>query len=198
MFGKIYRKFKYKLLAKRLIKEHAYDRLEFEDRDVLERLILPNILADLNPKRVLDVGREDYQMWYNEFFRGRELWTVDIDPKRSEFGAINHITDDVVNIGKYFRNNYFDFILINGVFGWGLNNPSFIEKTFTSLYQIMKPGGILVLGWNDLDDLTPVKINKIKALKSFEKYFFKPLQASQFRCIGEGRHTYNFFRKAKK
>lgn len=198
MLTKLLRRIYYRRLSKQLIKEHAYERLEFEDRDVLERIILPYFLAEFNPKKTLDVGREDYQVWYNEFFKKRELWTVDINPRRKQFGAKNHITDDIANIGKYFRNNYFDFVLINGVFGWGLNNPDFIERTFNALYDIMRPGSVMVIGWNDLEDLTPIKLSKVKALKKFKKYYFKPLKTTQFRCIGDGRHTYSFFIKPKK
>ena len=58
----------YKLLAKNLIKKYAYNRKEFEDRDVLERIIFPYVLAYFNPKKILDIGREDYQEFYTIFF----------------------------------------------------------------------------------------------------------------------------------
>ena len=177
-----------------MIQEHAYERDKFEDRDVLERLIFPYLLAYHNPKRVLDIGREDYQKFYNLFFKGRELWTIDRDPKRREFGARNHITADVTHLRKHFDEGYFDLIIMNGVFGWGLNEKKDIEKAFNSIHKILRKEGMLVFGWNDTPDLTPVPLNKIKALKKFKKFYFPPLKSQSFKCK-TGEHTYNFYRR---
>ncbi|MEA3449468.1 MAG: class I SAM-dependent methyltransferase [Patescibacteria group bacterium] len=180
----------YKFIANHLIKKHAYTREQFEDRDVLERIIFPYILSCFNPRAILDVGREDYEEFYNEFFTGRELWTIDIDPGRQEFGSIHHITDDVSNIKKYFKNNFFGFILMNGVFGWGLNDKNKIQQTFNAIYDILKPGGIFILGFND--DVVP--LDKIEGLKKLKPYNFKPLKKKSFKCIN-GDHKYNFYIK---
>jgi len=180
----------YKRLAQKLIKKYAYKRESFEDRDVLERIIFPYILARFNPKKILDIGREGYQEFYNEFFRGRELWTIDIDPAKNEFGSIHHITDDAANLKKYFKNNNFDFILMNGVLGWGLNTKNKINATFNAIYDILKPGGIFILGYND--DIVP--LNEIAWLKKLKPYKFKPLDNDTFTCIN-GNHTYKFYTK---
>lgn len=180
----------YNFLAKKLIKKHAYERKPYEDRDVLERIIFPYVLARFNPKRILDVGREDYQEFYNQYFSGRELWTIDVDPGKQEYGSIHHITDDVANIKKYFKNDYFDFIVMNGVFGWGLDETKKIQQTFNAVYDILKPGGVFVLGYND--DVVPLaEIEGLKKLKSFE---FKPLKGKSFKCIN-GNHCYQFYTK---
>ncbi len=184
----------YFFYSRYLIKKYAYPRPKFEDRDVLERIIFPYVLSRLNPRRILDIGREDYQKFYNLFFRGRELWTLDKDPARQEFGADNHIVDDVANLRRYFTPNYFDFILLNGVFGWGLNDKEAIEKTFTAIYEVLRPGGLFVFGWNDTEDLTPVPLNKIKALARFKSFYFKPLSGTTFKTK-TGEHTYGFYTK---
>ncbi|RMD59083.1 hypothetical protein D6821_01915, partial [Candidatus Parcubacteria bacterium] len=119
---KWWRKIYYFFYSRYLIAKYAYPRPKFEDRDVLERIIFPYILVNYNPKTILDIGREDYQQFYNLFFKGRQLWTLDKNPERKEFGAANHITDDAANLTKHFADNFFDFVLMNGVFGWGLND----------------------------------------------------------------------------
>lgn len=186
----------YHRLAKKLIKEYAdYERIEFEDRDCLERIILPYVLGNHNPQRTLDIGREDYQTFYNLYFENRELWTLDFDPKRKKFGAKgHHITDDVANVKNHFEDGYFNFILMNGVFGWGLNDPVKIEQTFESIYKLLAPGGLFILGWNDIKDLTPMPLTEIKALKKLTPYVFPPLESSQFKAA-TGEHTYNFYIK---
>jgi len=184
----------YFFYSRYLIKKYAYKRPKFEDRDVLERIIFPYVLSRLNPQRILDIGREDYQQFYNLFFQNRELWTIDKNPERREFGAKNHIIDDVANLKKYFSSNYFDFILMNGVFGWGLNDKEAIEKTFAAIYDILKPNGLFVFGWNDIEDLTPVPLNKIKALAKFKPFYFKPLHGTTFKAK-TNKHTYGFYIK---
>lgn len=195
--GLIWRKIYYFFYSRYLIKKYAYQRLKFEDRDVLERIIFPYVLTYFNPRTILDIGREDYQQFYNYFFRGRELWTIDKDPARREFGAERHIVGDAARLRKYFAPNYFDFILMNGVFGWGLNSPADIERAFASIYEMLKPGGLFVFGWNDTEDLTPLPLDKIKSLKQFKPYYFPPLKSTSFKCR-TGEHTYNFYLKERR
>ncbi len=189
---KIFRIIYYFFYSRYLIKKYAYKRKKYEDRDTLERIILPYILSRKNPKTILDVGREDYQEFYNLFFINKEFWTIDIDPQKKEFGSQNHITDNVINLKKYFKDNYFDFILINGVLGWGLNKKNEIQDTFNILYDILKPNGIIIVGWND----TPIPLKNIEGLNKLKKYYFKPLKGNQFECIN-GEHKYNFYIKNK-
>ncbi|MEA1963074.1 MAG: methyltransferase domain-containing protein [Patescibacteria group bacterium] len=188
---KLFKQIYYKIKFNKIIKKHAnYKREKYEDRNVLESIIFPYILACRNPKTILDIGREDYQKFYNSFFKNRELWTLDYNPKYKKFGAKNHVVDDVVNIKKHFKSNYFDFILMNGVFGWGLNDEKKIQIAFNGIYEILKPGGIFILGYND--EIFPFE--KINGLNKLKKYKFKPLKKSSFKCIN-GNHTYNFYIK---
>lgn len=177
-----------------IVKKNLFTREKYNDRNVLERIIFPFILSHFNPKTILDVGREDYQGFYNDFFTGRELWTMDVDPERKEFGAKNHITDSCTMVEKHFKKDYFDFILMNGVMNWGLNRPDSIEKAITGIYNILKPGGIFVLGWNDFHDVEQVKPEQINAFKNFRAYKFPPLKTAKFECVN-GEHIYNFYIK---
>lgn len=178
--------------ANKILKEHIdYDRDKHEDRNVLETIIFPFVLAKYNPKTILDIGREDYQSFYNEFFSGRELWTIDMDPERTGFGhPERHIVDNAANIKKYFHINQFDFILMNGVFGWGLDREEEVQQAFESIYRVLKPGGLFILGWND----APVPLEQIKGLNKLEKIEFQPLKKHCFECIN-GNHKYNFYTK---
>lgn len=177
-----------------ILKHHGYERDKYEDRNVLESIIFPYVLSHSNPQSVLDIGREDYQRFYNKFFDGRDLWTMDIDPKRAEFGATNHITDNAANVRAHFADSKFGLILINGVLNWGLNNKKDIEKCFNGLYAVMKPGGLLVIGWNDFKDAKVVRPADIKAIRKFKPFYFKPLKGESFKCVN-GEHVYNFYTK---
>lgn len=193
---KLLRPLFYKWQTKKITKKYRGEEVrdKFDDRRVLEEIIFPNILAIRNPEKILDIGREEDQYFYNKFFINKEFWTLDINPDHKDFGAKNHIVDNATNLKKHFKDNYFDLIIINGVFGWGLNKKHDIEKTFSSIYDILKTSGILIFGWNDIEDLIPVPLNKIEALKKLNPYYFKPLKTDSFKCK-TGEHTYNFYIK---
>jgi SAM-dependent methyltransferase len=185
----------YQNLAREIVSRHvAAVRPEYEDRNVLEQIIIPFVLSRFEPARVLDVGREPYEAFYNEFFEGRELWTLDRDPDRRAFGAANHIVDDAARLADHFPADYFGFVLFNGVFGWGLDDPDSIESAFAAVHAILSPRGIFVLGWNDTPDLVPVPLDHVQSLKDFTPYYFEPLGGTSFMCA-TFRHTYNFFVK---
>ena len=187
LFRKIYHYFRSHLIVKKHV---GHKRDAYNDRNVLEKTIFPYMLSHHNPNTILDIGREGCQKFYNKFFVKRNLWTLDIDPERKKFGADNHVTDCVSNLKKHFQNNYFDFILMNGVFGWGLDEEKEVQKAFNALYDVLKPGGIFILGWND--DFVP--LGKIEGLKKFKPYYFKPLKGPKFKCVN-GEHKYNFYIK---
>jgi SAM-dependent methyltransferase len=185
----------YRYLAWKVVRKHVpHRRHKYADRRVLEQIIIPLILSRFGPQTVLEVGREPYEAFYNEFFVGRELWTIDRDAARAQFGAPKHIVDDAANLRNHFPDRYFDFVLMNGVLGWGLNQPDAIEKAFAAVHAILAPGGLFVLGWNDTPDLVPVPLDEIEALKLFTPFFFRPLNGTSFKC-STYEHTYSFFVK---
>jgi hypothetical protein len=185
----------YRSLARNVVARHVTAvRPTYEDRNVLEQIIIPFVLSRFEPETVLDIGREPYEAFYNEFFEGRELWTVDSDAQRSRFGAAHHIVDDAAHLRNHFPEDYFDFVLMNGVFGWGLNDPDAIETTFAAIHAILSRRGIFVLGWNDTPDLVPVPLDQVRSLKQFTSYHFEPLGGTSFLC-DTFRHTFRFFVK---
>lgn len=182
-------------MAWRVVRKHVgRHRHKYDDRRVLEQIIIPFVLSRFEPRTVLEVGREPYQTFYNKFFAGRELWTVDRDAAKARYGAQNHITDDATNLRSHFPEGYFDFVLMNGVFGWGLNEREAIERTFAAVHAVLAPGRIFVLGWNDTPDLVPVPLDQVQALRLFLPYFFAPLNGTSFKC-STYEHTYSFFVK---
>ena len=185
----------YRSFARRVVVGHvSTDRLVYEDRNVLEQIIIPFILSRFEPETVLDIGREPYEAFYNEFFKGRELWTMDRDADRARFGAVNHIVDSAANLADHFAEDYFDFVLMNGVFGWGLNEPDAIERAFAGIHAVLSPRGLFVLGWNDTPDLVPVPLDQVRSLRQFTPYYFEPLGGTSFLC-DTCRHTYSFYVK---
>lgn len=194
---KLLRKIFFYFYIKKITKEyrgHEGKKDPCDDRVVLEQIIFPHIIVNYRPRRVLDIGRQEDQEFYNKIFYRREFWTIEKDSKFAEFGAKNHIIDNCTNLRKHFKDNYFDLVIMNGVFGWGLNEKQEIEKAFSAIYDVLDINGILILGWNDVEDLTPMPLENVQSLKKFKPLHFKPLKTSSYKC-STGEHTYNFYIK---
>lgn len=142
-------------------RKRGADRIrDLPDRRLLATAYIPALAA--RGGRILWVGcraytAEDYpalEQW------GAEVWTTDIDPKAARWGrAGRHQTGDLCQIDQVFDDLRFDAIVCNGVLGFGVDSPASQEQAMTAMAGILKPGGLLLLGWNNdkIDD--PLKLS---------------------------------------
>lgn len=102
------------------------------NRDILETVILPGFASGPNVRRVLFVGRAEYTRDYENYFTGHDYYTIDIDPAAAAYGAsrpCHHFVASVEHVGLYFQAPFFDAILLNGVFGYVVEELQRAEKT---------------------------------------------------------------------
>jgi hypothetical protein len=135
------------------------------DRAYLRSAILP-ALAQRRPERLLFVGVRRYTRSYQRSFRPSEteFWTVDIDPAAAQFGAPGrHVTADVRRIDEVLPGGYFSVVVMNVVFGWGVDDRRDMERALAATERVLAPGGLLLIGWNSdrchrksFDDVTHV------------------------------------------
>lgn len=166
-----------------------------DDRGILEEIILPYFGKSVQYRKILFVGCAAYTQSYEKFFESKEYWTIDYKKIKRKYGSPNHITDSIVNLGKYFQDNYFNLIIMNGVIGYGLNNVSDIEDALDACFSTLDKKGIFVLGWNDYKRRKPVEIRNILALKKFTEHYFDPLQTCHFKAGHRFGHIFSFFIK---
>lgn len=150
------------------------------DRACMRGAVLP-ALVKASVHRIMHVGVRGYTRRYGAFFRGTgtEYWTCDIDPAAAVYGAPGrHVTEDVRRLDAAFRPGFFDVVMLNGVFGWGVDEPHDMERTLEAIANVLVPGGILLIGWNhdrspDPDTLSnialfePVEFSGLPHRKSF-------------------------------
>jgi SAM-dependent methyltransferase len=119
------------------------------DRAYLRKAILPAVAA-ARPARVLFVGVRGYTTAYGRAFRaGTEFWTTDIDPEAARYGAPGrHVTADVRRLDQAFAAGSFPFVLMNGVFGWGVDDPGDMDSALAAVERVLAPGGVVLFGWN--------------------------------------------------
>jgi SAM-dependent methyltransferase len=166
-----------------------------EDRSVLESLIIPYFQLSAEHNVIWFIGTDWYTQGYNRMFARKTFATMDADPKRSRYGSERHIVDSVLNLDRHAEANSIDVIFLNGVVGWGLNSREDAEKTFGACHRCLRSGGHLLIGWNDLPEHRPFRLEEIQALSGFERWLFPPLNTTDHLIANEWRHVFSFFRK---
>lgn len=133
----------------------------FSDRLYMTKSILPALVAQ-RMQRILFVGCRAYTARYGGKFAraGIEYWTAEIDPEAAIWGEPNrHIVGDVTKIDELCAPAFFDAVLLNGVIGDGVDDEYAMNRAVTAIEKILKPSGILLIGWNsDKDHPDPMTI----------------------------------------
>jgi SAM-dependent methyltransferase len=161
----------------------------FPDRTVLIDRILPALSKpDIT---MLWVGCRRYTRRYPAMIerRGAVCWTLEIDPAMRRWGhPKRHTVGDLQKVGELYPFGHFDAALVNGVFGWGLDTLDGQNEAVAGLARILKPGGMLMLGWNTDRSSDPTKLPAIDQ-------FFIPSRLSGFErriTFSEVTHVYDF------
>jgi len=165
------------------------------DRRVLEGEILPALASDPTNEAVLFVGVQWYTASYWERF-GSRISTIDMKPELAEFGAKEHVVGDVCELESAFPDKTFDAIVMNGVIGFGLNEPDGIDRALAACAKKLRDGGTLILGINTHKP-TYVDPKSVASSSLFEEHRFGSWDGRvevevPFR---EKSHTFLFWRK---
>lgn len=170
-------------------------QLHTEDRRVLEQVILPAYAQRADISRILFVGCAAYTQRYGGLFGGREYWTIDPVAGRSRYGSRHHVVDQLQNLGRHARPDYFDLIVCNGVLGWGLNAPEDADTAFAACLRHLRAGGELMLGWNNIAPRNRVLPDDIPALRRFDRARFESAPTTRWAIDASNRHVFDFYRK---
>ena len=158
---------------------------------------------------MLFVGCADYTTSYQQLFEAKEFYTVDVDPACSRYGSTQpgrHFVASLTDVAAFFEPDSLDVVLVNGVFGYGLDEREQAERAVASCLAIMKAGGMLMIGWNDLPQCKPFEILDLEALRPFRPVPFPPLERNDdvvrvgegsYRVRSDYRHVFSFFRKPR-
>jgi hypothetical protein len=165
------------------------------DRQILERDIFPYIVAHPEFHDILWVGCSWYTAAYAKLFQDRNFWTLDIDPLKRRYGSDRHLVDGMENVRRHFGLEVLDFVLCNGVIGWGIDSATQVEQALGGSFESLRPGGLLMIGWNDLPHARPLPFAELKSLARFEPYVFPPLHTHELRTHSVGQHVFTFYRK---
>jgi SAM-dependent methyltransferase len=59
-----------------------------------------------------------------------------------------HVIAPIEQAASHFHPAMFDTVLLSGVFGFGIDDVKAQEAAIVACATVLKPGGLLVLGWN--------------------------------------------------
>ncbi len=120
---------------------------------------------------------------------------MEISQDEAQYGGDRHIIDSCEKIDQHFQPNTLDVVILNGVYGFGLNELPAIQNTLSQIHQTLAPSGLFIFGWNDLPTTAPYRIEELTGLNAFTPYVFPPLQSSVYESDPKNRHRFHFYRK---
>jgi hypothetical protein len=95
--------------------------------------------------------------------RSAKCWALQIEPSARWWGARTAIpTGDVRNVGLLYEKHQLNVALVNGLFGYGLNRRNGQDKAIAGIAHILKPGDLLMLGWNTHRTADPSQLQRLK------------------------------------
>lgn len=170
-------------------------RLKDDNRRLLETIVFPALRSDPAIHRLLFVGCHWYTWHYKDVFRDEEFWTIDVAPQQARYGSSRHIIDSVEHVERHFACLSLDVVMLIGVIGWGLDDPAVIEGSLAACHAVLREGGLLMLGCDEVPDHTPTDLARSPTLHRMQPFAFPGLGAARYRCGGELQHTCLFFTK---
>ncbi len=194
------------LLAKRLIpdrlkpllrarREGGSWRLKTEDRILLEDRIIPHFAGMGSVRSVLDVGCDWYTARYPALFPDQDYVSIDIRPEQARFAKGRHLTASLLDLRDTFEPLTFDLVMANGVFGWGVNGSEDIGRAMGEIGRVLRPGGFLIVGWNDIPERRPEPIDAISDAPWLEPYAIPEFGGPVIETDTGYRHCFHLFRR---
>ena len=165
-------------------------------RRCFEYCILPHFYVRAEFQDILIVGVVSFTRHYDEYFKGkRSVYTIDSNPNAASLGIRGrHIIDSIENIDMHFGPNSLDCVLMNGVYGWGLDGEGAVQKALANIRKVLRKGGVLVLGWDKTKEHDPLNLDGKPYFRDFSEY--KGLGGSRIKApFSRLNHIFDFYMK---
>jgi hypothetical protein len=153
----------------------------------LEKELLPWLAKHY--RKLLFVGTASYTFHYEGQFRRDQYTTIDWHPRNVVWGARDHIIARIEDIARVRPKGSFDCIILNGVFGFGVDDVEHMRVVIKALHEAIWSGGLLIVGWNTDMHADP------DALGLFEQYFAPNTHEpwKERRHFPAETHVYDFY-----
>ncbi len=172
-------------------------RLRTPDRIFLEETVFPWFRDEAGARDVLDIGCDWYTRAYPSLLRADRYHTIDLDPDKARYARGrdgDHRVGSLLELDQHYDAEAYDLVICNGVLGWGVNDDDAIATAARQLARVLRPGGWLVLGWNDMDGYRPATLAPFDA-PPLARFALPPIDADTHLTPTGSRHTFRFFRR---
>jgi len=172
-----------------------HQQLSVADRELLTDVVLPSVRWEAGSHDVLFVGVEWYTAEYPSMFPDGNLVTMDVNEAVARYGAPRHVTGDVRELDAQFAPETFAAIVCNGVFGYGVDSSTDVAQALRAMRACLRPGGIVVVGWNDTDERRVPDLADLAGEVGLEATSGAGMSAWRTGPIGPLRHLYDVYRR---
>ena len=177
-------------------------RLRAPNRDFLEESVfgyLNELAADAaEDSKTLFVGIDKHN-WHYPRLLNSQFHSLDIEARKAVYGQPGrHWTGSATQMADYYGQGAFDVVVANGLLGFGVNTEPDFRRLLEQCKEVLKPGGVLVLGYNDRPDRAPFSV--LPVVHEFFESFAPPIPGvdGHVHRIDDGfQHVFVFLRKAK-
>jgi SAM-dependent methyltransferase len=174
---------------------------ENPERLFLSNEVMPWVAA--NCRKVLFVGTSSYTFQYERLFADDpdRYFTIDKLASARVWGSRHHIVALLQEVHHRCPPSFFDAIVCNGVlfyqipetgdFGIG-GTPKEMDELSSALATVLKPGGLMVFGWNGKDEPPNLSLTTLLA----GRFSSDPsLPWGVRRTFAGDTHVFEFFRR---
>ena len=173
-------------------------RLDAPNRVFLEQRIFGylNRLAEGagGSQELLFLGLDKHNWHYPRLLRAN-FHSLDILPRNAVYGRPGrHWVGDALEMAAHYGAERFDVVIANGVLGAGIDGEAGLRRLLAQCHTVLKPGGVLLLGYNDLPERTPFPVVVDGGFEEFVPDI-EGVNASRHMVDDPFRHIYCFCRK---
>ena len=165
------------------------------DRHVLEEVIFGALLERGDMRRLLFVGCDWYTRRYPEIFAAREFWTIDMQPDKARYGSRRHVVGNLTQLREHFEAGSLDAVICVGVLGWGLDGHEETERALDGCFECLRPGGLLILSWNEAGAHRATPLGALSSLRRFEPCTLPGFPAATYPTFSDLGSVFGFYRR---
>ena len=97
---------------------------------------------------MLFVGTQSYNLPFYRHCSDFVVFSIDLDPANARYGApAGHYVGPIQNLGSLTSGMTFDFIVFNGVLGFGIDSATDALSAVAAM-AAAAPEALLLIGWN--------------------------------------------------
>lgn len=170
-----------------------------DDRLVLERIIFREIYTSGNYSNILFVGCSPFTRWYPTIFDTCPkitFSTVDPDLQKLPDGSKTHHRvarfESLITLPE--THEFYDLVILNGVFGYGIDSLEDKLAALKTTHAILKPRGRVLIGYRDLENEPDLDLTLIDP-DQFDRAAIPAFTCSRYLTKSENRHTFACFVK---